>query len=245
MEVLTRAQARIGSGRNSAIAWAARAAEAGVSLDEFYQVAEQLNARKVIGRFSTFLEHVKPSDRWSAGHAIQRAFSLGGAAGSRNRSGRRGRAGITSSRIATGARADRNSRMSTSWPLRTERTKRLLLAHKAAIDGISQTSGIPVSYTNVFWGGRSEIKPSEISPQVYQAMVGGADEELKTLQRHKGYNGFGLFVKLKTFSVAAIQICAKGRWQSSDDQLAGLARSPAKLPGTAALWENLPTSDSH
>src|SRR5919106_3527924 len=41
--------------------WAARAEEAGVSLDEFYRVAGQLNARKIIGRFSTFLEHVKPS----------------------------------------------------------------------------------------------------------------------------------------------------------------------------------------
>src|SRR5918996_948127 len=41
--------------------WAARAEKAGVSLDEFYRVAEELNARKIIGRFSTFLEHVKPS----------------------------------------------------------------------------------------------------------------------------------------------------------------------------------------
>ena len=41
--------------------WAARAKEAGVSLEEFFRVAEELNARKIIGRFSTFLEHVKPS----------------------------------------------------------------------------------------------------------------------------------------------------------------------------------------
>src|SRR5438132_14155756 len=41
--------------------WASRASEAGVSLEEFYRVAEELNARKIIGRFSTFLEHVKPS----------------------------------------------------------------------------------------------------------------------------------------------------------------------------------------
>jgi hypothetical protein len=26
---------------------------------------------------------------------------------------------------------------------------------------------MPVLYTNVFWGGRSEIKPSEISPRAY------------------------------------------------------------------------------
>jgi DNA-binding Lrp family transcriptional regulator len=41
--------------------WVARAAEAGVSVEEFYRVAEELNARKIVGRFSTFLEHVKPS----------------------------------------------------------------------------------------------------------------------------------------------------------------------------------------
>ena len=41
--------------------WRGRASEAGVSLEEFYGIAESLNGRKVIGRFSTFLEHVKPS----------------------------------------------------------------------------------------------------------------------------------------------------------------------------------------
>ncbi|MGI8430942.1 MAG: Lrp/AsnC family transcriptional regulator, partial [Chthoniobacterales bacterium] len=41
--------------------WEARAAEAGVSLGEFVAVAEDLTRRKIIGRFSTFLEHVKPS----------------------------------------------------------------------------------------------------------------------------------------------------------------------------------------
>ena len=34
---------------------------AGVDLETFCRVAEDLNKRKVIGRFSTFLEHVKPS----------------------------------------------------------------------------------------------------------------------------------------------------------------------------------------
>src|SRR4051812_23095556 len=41
--------------------WTGRATEAGLSLDEFCCVAESLNGRKIIGRFSTFLEHVKPS----------------------------------------------------------------------------------------------------------------------------------------------------------------------------------------
>ena len=46
--------------------------------------------------------------------------------------------------------------------------KQLVLAHKSAIDAHLNEVGIPVSYTNVFWGGRSEIKPSEISPMAYQ-----------------------------------------------------------------------------
>jgi hypothetical protein len=44
-----------------------------------------------------------------------------------------------------------------------------VLEHKAAIDAHLAACGIPVSYTNVFWGGRSEIKPSEISPKAYHA----------------------------------------------------------------------------
>jgi hypothetical protein len=43
-----------------------------------------------------------------------------------------------------------------------------LLAHKAAIDQHLAEAGIEVRYTNVFWGGRSEIKPSEISPLAYE-----------------------------------------------------------------------------
>jgi hypothetical protein len=42
-----------------------------------------------------------------------------------------------------------------------------VLEHKEAIDAHLASGGIPVTYTNVFWGGRSEIKPSEISPSVY------------------------------------------------------------------------------
>ena len=44
----------------------------------------------------------------------------------------------------------------------------LLLQHKNAIDTHLESEGIPIAYTNVFWGGRSEIKPSEISPFAYR-----------------------------------------------------------------------------
>ncbi|MEC8906766.1 MAG: Lrp/AsnC family transcriptional regulator, partial [Verrucomicrobiota bacterium] len=48
----------------------------------------------------------------------------------------------------------------------TEKDK--VLDHKQAIDSHLENIGIEVLYTNVFWGGRSEIKPSEISPEVYK-----------------------------------------------------------------------------
>jgi hypothetical protein len=46
--------------------------------------------------------------------------------------------------------------------------KERVLEHKAAMDRHLQEAGIPLLYTNVFWGGRSEIKPSEISPLIYR-----------------------------------------------------------------------------
>jgi len=51
--------------------------------------------------------------------------------------------------------------------------KDMVLAHKAAIDAHLESIGIHVSYTNVFWGGRSEIKPSEISPGAYREWCKG------------------------------------------------------------------------
>jgi hypothetical protein len=57
--------------------------------------------------------------------------------------------------------------------------KDAVLAHKAAIDVHLREAGIDFGYTNVFWGGRSEIKPSEISPIAYAAFCAerGIDPE--------------------------------------------------------------------
>ena len=57
--------------------------------------------------------------------------------------------------------------------------RELVLQHKAAIDAHLKSIGIPMSYTNVFWGGRSEIKPSEISPFAYRewCISAGLDPE--------------------------------------------------------------------
>ena len=146
--------------------WKARAEEAEVSYDEFVRVARSLNERKVIGRFSTFLEHVKPSasgvrvTRYNAlfhwrvpeGREIEAGREVGRHHILTHAYWREGGpefAGVNIMAVAHGT------------------DKSVVLSHKDAIDMHLESVGIPVSYTNVFWGGRSEIKPSEISPTEY------------------------------------------------------------------------------
>lgn len=147
--------------------WRARAKEAGVSLEEFYRVAEELTARKVIGRFSTFLEHVKPS---ASGVRVTRFNALFHWAVPPGREveagGEVGRHHIlTHCYWREGGPEFRNVNI---MAVAHGTDKARLLEHKAAIDAHLVNVSIPVSYTNVFWGGRSEIKPSEISPVVYR-----------------------------------------------------------------------------
>src|SRR5438093_2089975 len=155
-----------------AMPWAARAEEAAVSLDEFYRVAEQLSARTTIGRFSTFLEHVKPS---AGGVRVTRFNALFHWAVPPGRE------------IETGGEVGRHRILTHCYwreagpefknvnimAVAHGTDKQLLLDHKVAIDRHLRSSNVPVSYTNVFWGGRSEIKPSEISPHVYREWLAG------------------------------------------------------------------------
>jgi hypothetical protein len=147
--------------------WGARAEEAGVDLETFCRVAESLQARKVVGRFSTFLEHVKPSQtgvrvtrfnglfHWAVPHG--REIEAGGEVGRHHF--------LTHCYWREGGPEFNNVNiMSVGHGTDKER----VLAHKYAIDEHLAKCGIPVSYTNVFWGGRSEIKPSEISPKVHR-----------------------------------------------------------------------------
>jgi DNA-binding Lrp family transcriptional regulator len=150
--------------------WCARAKEAGVSVEEFFRAAEELNARKIIGRFSTFLEHVKPSTggvrvtrfnalfHWAVPHG--REIEAGGEVGRHHT--------LTHCYWREAGPEFKNVNI---MAVAHGTDKQLLLDHKAAIDQHLRASGIPVSYTNVFWGGRSEIKPSEISPHIYRDWV--------------------------------------------------------------------------
>lgn len=147
--------------------WAGRAVKARIPLDRFCEVAKSLDRKGVIGRFSTFLEHVKPSAggvrvtrfnalfHWKVPEGMQE--SAGSEVGRHTimthcywREGGSQFGNVNIMGVVHGSAKER------------------ILEHKAAIDRHLASVGIPVEYTNVFWGGRSEIKPSEISPIVYR-----------------------------------------------------------------------------
>jgi hypothetical protein len=147
--------------------WQARADEAGVPLQQFLETAQGFNRRGIIGRFSTFLEHVKPL---KDGDRVTRFNALFHWAVP---SGRELEAGCEVGRhhIMTHAywrEAGPEFKNVNIMGVAHGTDKTMVLAHKAAIDEHLKNVGIPVSYTNVFWGGRSEIKPSEISPFAYR-----------------------------------------------------------------------------
>jgi hypothetical protein len=147
--------------------WGPRALEAGVSLDQFYTVAKSLNDRGVIGRFSTFLEHVKPLATGERVTKFNALFHWAVPAGREIESGRQvGRFHIMTHAYWREGGPDFKNVNIMGVAHGTE--KEMVLAHKKAIDEHLAAVGIAVSYTNVFWGGRSEIKPSEISPFAYR-----------------------------------------------------------------------------
>jgi hypothetical protein len=148
--------------------WRPRAEEAGVSYDEFLRVASGLSSRRVIGRFSTFLEHVKPSATGERATRYNALFHWRVPKGREIEAGREvGRHHILTHAYWREGGAEFADVNIMAVAHGTE--KAMVLAHKAAIDRHLEEAGIPVSYTNVFWGGRSEIKPSEVLPGEYEA----------------------------------------------------------------------------
>jgi hypothetical protein len=136
-------------------------------LETFCEIAEDMNRRKVIGRFSTFLEHVKPLADGERVTRFNALFHWAVPPGREIEAGREvGRHHImTHAYWREGGPEFRNVNV---MGVAHGTNKDVVLLHKAAIDEHLRGIGIPVSYTNVFWGGRSEIKPSEISPFAYR-----------------------------------------------------------------------------
>jgi hypothetical protein len=147
--------------------WQPRAAEAGVDFDAFVEVARALNKRRVIGRFSTFLEHVKATANNERVTRYNALFHWAVPPGSEISAGKE----VARHYIIThaywregGPEFHDVNVMAVAHGME----KPVVLAHKAAIDAHLREAGIDFAYTNVFWGGRSEIKPSEIAPAAYR-----------------------------------------------------------------------------
>ena len=121
----------------------------------------------MVGRFSTFLEHVKPSTTGERVTKFNALFHWAVPPGREIDAGREvGRFHImTHAYWREGGPEFKNVNI---MGVAHGTEKAVVLAHKAAIDEHLAAVGIPVGYTNVFWGGRSEIKPSEISPMAYE-----------------------------------------------------------------------------
>jgi DNA-binding Lrp family transcriptional regulator len=146
--------------------WAARAQEADLPFRTFCEIAENLTRRKIIGRFSTFLEHVKPSASGTRVTKFNALFHWAVPPGMEEKAGSEvGRHEILTHCYWREAGAEFKNVNIMAVAHGTDKNR--LLEHKAAIDEHLECQKIPVSYTNVFWGGRSEIKPSEISPFIY------------------------------------------------------------------------------
>lgn len=147
--------------------WESRATAVGMSLERYCSIAKELDKKKVIGRFATFLEHVKPS---AGGHVVT---SHNGLFHWTVPEGMEKKAGGEIGRHLCmthcywregGAKFGGAQIMGVVHGLERDS----VLQHKAAIDRHLAESGIPLLHTAVFWGQRSEIKPSEISPVIYE-----------------------------------------------------------------------------
>jgi hypothetical protein len=146
--------------------WESRAKEADLPLPVFFEIAESLDERKVIGRFSTFLEHVKPTATGERVTRFNALFHWSVPAGREIEAGREiGRHHILTHCYWREGGPEFNHVNIMAVAHGTDRDR--VRAHKAAIDDHLRAIAMPVSYTNIFWGGRSEIKPSEIAPQAY------------------------------------------------------------------------------
>lgn len=148
--------------------WRARAGRLGIDYARFLEAVRSFEAKGLIARFSTFLEHVK---ELPTGERVTRYNALFHWAVEPGREleagGEVGRHHIITHAYWREAGPDFGNVNIMAVAHGTE--KEALLAHKAAIDAHLAEAGIPVRYTTQFWGGRSEIKPSEILPSAYEA----------------------------------------------------------------------------
>ena len=168
--------------------WQPRARESGVDFDTFVSVARSLDERGVIGRFSTFLEHVKATAGNERATRYNALFHWAVPPGREIEAG--GEVGrhyvITHAYWREGGPEFHDVNV---MAVAHGMEKPAVLAHKEAIDAHLREAGVDFAYTNVFWGGRSEIKPSEIAPSAYRDFCSAHDIDFETMRAEEGEEG--------------------------------------------------------
>ncbi len=186
--VLVALKREFAPGELAADLWAGRAREAGLSRERFLEVAQELQERGVIGRFSTFLEHVKPTAGNERVTRYNALFHWAVPPGSEMAAGCEvGRHYVITHAYwrEAGPEFHDVNVMAVAHGME----KPVVLAHKEAIDAHLREAGIEFSYTNVFWGGRSEIKPSEIAPSAYREFCVEHGIDPETMRADPGEEG--------------------------------------------------------
>ena len=168
--------------------WDVRAREAGLDIATFVSLARSLHGRGVIGRFSTFLEHVKPTAGNERATRYNALFHWAVAPGREIEAGCEvGRHYVvTHAYWREGGPEFHNVNV---MAVAHGMEKPVVLAHKAAIDAHLREAGIDFAYTNVFWGGRSEIKPSEIAPAAYRDFCAARGIDPDSMRAEEGEEG--------------------------------------------------------
>lgn len=149
--------------------WKKRAHNLALSHEEFCAIASDLDKRKVIGRFATFLNHTGAANKHS-GTGAAGLFHWAVPQGMEERAGAEcGRhICMTHCYWRSGGEPFGGAQImgvvhSASWDG--------VLAHKTAIDSHLAASGIPVLHTAIFRSVKACINPSEIDPQRYAAWL--------------------------------------------------------------------------
>ncbi len=146
--------------------WVARAQALGMSHEQFCTIATGLDACGALGRFATFLDHTRHhSERSGTGAAGLFHWTV--PAGLEERAGAECARHICMTHCywRSGGTPFGGAQIMgvTHAP-----TRDAVRAHKAAIDSHLADCGIPVLHTATFWSEQAEIRPSEISPLIYQ-----------------------------------------------------------------------------
>ena len=146
--------------------WQARAHALGMSHEEYCELAEQLDRKKVIGRFATFLDHNGRGGH-EAGTRASGLFHWTVPAGYEQQAGSECGRHICMTHCYWRSGGEKLGNAQIMGVVHSK-SREGVLAHKAAIDAHLSACNIPILHSTLFWSERAEIRPSEINPSIYQ-----------------------------------------------------------------------------